>query len=73
MNESEILSSLKQYSLKTKVLFEAIELIKLQSEKISKIKQVLREANCIADAQEFGLSYGQLLNYMDEIECIINK
>ena len=40
-------------------------------EKIDKIKEVLREADGIADSQEFGLSYGQTMNYLEEIKDII--
>lgn len=40
-------------------------------EKINKIKEVLREADGISDSQEFGLSYGQAINYLEEIRDII--
>ena len=40
-------------------------------EKISRIKEILTEKNGIADSQEFGLSYGQIIYYLDEIEEII--
>ena len=40
-------------------------------EKINKIKEVLREADGIADSQEFGLNYGQAINYLEEIKEIL--
>ena len=40
-------------------------------EKIDKIKEILREADGVADNQEFGLSYGQAINYLEEIKDII--
>ena len=40
-------------------------------EKIDKIKEVLRETDGIADSQEFGLSYSQAINYLEEIEEVI--
>lgn len=42
-------------------------------EKLQKIKEILSERNGIADSQEFGLSYSQAINYLDEIEEIINR
>lgn len=42
-----------------------------EKEKIEKIKEILREADGIADSQEFGLSYGQVINYLEEIKWII--
>ena len=41
-------------------------------EKINKIKEILSEKNGVADSYEFGLSYGQLMDYLDRIEEIIN-
>lgn len=37
-------------------------------EKINKIKEILREMDGVADSQEFGLSYGQAINYLEEIK-----
>lgn len=71
MNDREIVIELKNYSLKTKALFEAINLIEHQSEKIHKIKEILAEKNGISDSQEFGLSYSQAISYLDDIEEII--
>lgn len=42
-----------------------------EKEKIEKIKEILREVDGIADSQEFGLSYGQAINYLEEIKEII--
>ena len=42
-----------------------------EKEKIEKIKEILREADGIVDSQEFGLSYGQVINYLEEIKEII--
>lgn len=42
-----------------------------EKEKIEKIKEILAEKNGIADSQEFGLSYGQVISYLEEIEEII--
>ena len=44
-----------------------------ESEKINRIKEILIEAEGIADNQEFGLSYGQAITYLEEIEEIIKK
>ena len=40
-------------------------------EKLNKIKEILREADGIADSQDFGLSYSQAINYLEEIKDII--
>ena len=40
-------------------------------EKIDKVKEILREMEGVADSQEFGLSYGQAINYLEEIKDII--
>ena len=40
-------------------------------EKISKIEEILTVANGVADSQEFGLSYGQAINYLDKIEEVL--
>lgn len=41
------------------------------TEKISKIREILLEKDCLSDSQEFGLHYGQIQNYLDRIEEII--
>lgn len=41
-------------------------------EKIEIIKNILDEKNGIADSQEYGLSYGQAIDYLEQIEEIIN-
>ncbi len=35
------------------------------------VKEILIEAEIIADNQEFGLSYGQAIDYLDKIKDII--
>lgn len=40
-------------------------------EKVDRITDVLREADGIASSQEFGLSYSQAINYLEEIKCIM--
>ena len=52
----------KRYLLKQKL--KAIE-------KLDKIKKLSKEADGVADSQEFGLSYGQAINYLNEIKDII--
>lgn len=42
-----------------------------EKEKIEKIKEILVEKNGIADSQEFGLSYSQAINYLEEIEEVL--
>lgn len=42
-----------------------------EEEKINRIKDVLKEADGIADSQEFGLSYSQAINCLEEIKSII--
>ena len=71
MNDKEIVIALKNHSLKTQALLEAINLIKCQSEKLNKVKAILTEKNGVADSQEFGLSYSQAINYLETIEEII--
>ena len=41
-------------------------------EKLNKIKEILAEKNGYADSKEFGLSYGELLCYLDLIEEVIS-
>ena len=40
-------------------------------EKVDRITDVLREADGVARSQEFGLSYSQAINYLEEIKCIM--
>lgn len=42
-------------------------------EKLKKIKEILKEKEKISNSQEFGLNYGQIYNYLDEIEEIVNQ
>lgn len=40
-------------------------------EKIKIIEEILREKEGFEDSLEFGLSYGQIRHYLDEIEKVI--
>ena len=40
---------------------------------IDKIKDIIREADGVADSQEFVLSYSQAINYLEEIKQIITN
>ena len=40
-------------------------------EKIKRIEEILREKEGFTDSKEFGLSYGELIYYLDEIEEVI--
>ena len=42
-------------------------------EKLQIIRNILSERNGISENQEFGLSYSQAVNYLDEIEEIISR
>jgi hypothetical protein len=42
-------------------------------EKLNKIAEIISRKNGIEDSQEFGLSYGQMVNYWNEIEDVINN
>ena len=40
-------------------------------EKIKRIREIIFETNGVAVSQEFGLTYGQLINYLKQIEEIV--
>jgi hypothetical protein len=40
-------------------------------EKLNQIIEILKEADGLADSQEFGLSYGQAINCIDNIKKIL--
>lgn len=42
-------------------------------EKINKIKEILREIDGVSDSQEFGLTYGQAIDYIDEIKKALEQ
>ena len=42
-----------------------------EGERIARVKAILKEADGIADSQEFGLNYNQAINYLEEIRCIM--
>lgn len=48
---------------KVKLLRELMD----YKEKMNKIKEILSEKNGVADSQEFGLSYGQAIDYLERI------
>lgn len=54
-----------------KIIRDGKEIELTYEEKIDKIKAILAAANGIADSQEFGLSYSQAINYLDEIEEVL--
>ena len=43
------------------------------ADKLDSIKEILQSMNNIADAQELGLSYGQVIHFLAEIEEIVDK
>jgi hypothetical protein len=43
----------------------------LIEDKINKVKDILLQRNGVADNQEFGLTYGQAINYLEQIEEIV--
>ena len=45
----------------------------IENEKIKRTKDILSKKNGISDSQEFGLSYGQAITYLDEIEEVITS
>lgn len=40
-------------------------------EKIKRIREIIFETNGVAASQEFGLTYGQLIDYLKQIEEIV--
>ena len=40
-------------------------------EKLNKIKELSKEADGMADNQEFGLTYGQAIDYLEEIKEVL--
>lgn len=47
------------------------EITKLE-EKINTIRDILKTRQCLADNQDFGLHYGQLSDFLDQIEDVVN-
>lgn len=60
------------YSKTSKMLVDELKSEVVAIEKLHKIKAILSEKNGVADSQEFGLSYGQVLYYLEQIEDVIN-
>lgn len=42
-------------------------------DKLSKIIEIIATKNGVADSQEFGLSYSQAINYLEEIEDVVRE
>lgn len=55
------------------LLRNALAIITEQKRKLDKISDIISEKNGVSDAQEFGLHYGQLDAYLDDIERIIKS
>lgn len=53
------------------LLRNALAIITEQKRKLDKIADIISEKNGVSDAQEFGLHYGQLDAYLDDIEMVI--
>lgn len=53
------------------LLRNALAIITEQKRKLDKISDIISEKNGVSDAQEFGLHYGQLDAYLDDIEMVI--
>lgn len=60
------------YSKTSQMLLDELKLEVAAIDKLNKIKAILSEKNGVADSQEFGLNYGQVLDYLEQIEEIIN-
>lgn len=60
------------YSKTSQMLLDELKLEVAATDKLNKIKAILSEKNGVADSQEFGLHYGQILNYLEQIEEVIN-
>lgn len=56
----------------SQMLLDELKLEVVVIDKLNKIKAILLEKNGVADIQEFGLHYGQALDYLEQIEEIIN-
>lgn len=60
------------YSKTSQMLLDELKLEVAATDKLNKIKAILSEKNGVADSQEFGLHYGQILNYLEQTEEVIN-
>lgn len=65
----------KKYSLERRLKTVKAEKEKRRElqDKINKIQAILSEKNGVADSQEFGLHYGQIHDYLDQIEEVIGQ
>lgn len=57
----------------SQILLSELKLEIAAIEKLNKIRVILSEKNGVADSQEFGLSYGQVLDYLEQIEDVMNN
>ena len=62
-NDSQKITMLK-YSFETYV--------EDSEEKIERVRNVIKEVDGVANGQEYGLSYSQAINYLEEISSIMN-
>lgn len=72
----EFLDSHTALSIIRKTIVAEFDKLKLEltaEEKLKRIQEIISEKNGVADSQEFGLHYGQISNYLDQIEEMISK
>lgn len=65
-NHIEQLEKDKRYLLEQRLKGD-----KSAREKINKIREIIKEKNCVSDSQEFGLHYGQIMDYLEQIETVV--
>lgn len=56
----------------SQMLLDELKLEVVAIEKLNKIRAILSEKNGVSDSQELGLNYGQVLDYLEQIEEVIN-
>jgi len=61
------------HSMTSQILLDELKLELTSVEKLNKIKAIITEKNGVADNQEFGLHYGQAIDYLEQIEEIIKN
>ena len=59
------------HSKTSQILLDELKSELVSAEKLNRIKALISEKNGVSDSQEFGLSYSQAINYLEEIEDII--
>ena len=72
-NEKEILEALgiDVYEYKSELLRGAYRRIQFFYKQIDMLRDIFKEIDRVADSQEFGLSYGQAINYLEDIRSIV--